>query len=245
MNAARSYLFTFLLGVVTAVMGVALLPVLFFGRDAARRAAQLWSRIILRLLHIICGVDYRIECRENAPVGGALVAANHQSMWETVSLFALLPKPAVVFKKELLDVPVYGWWAAKSGGIPLDRKGGAKSIRMLRRETEERIANGEQVVVFPEGTRAAPGEVLPLQPGIAGMYLAANTPCYPVIHNSGWHWRNPGVMKTPGVITSKFLKPIPKGLARRPFMAALAEALGEARSLPADFVVSESVEAGT
>lgn len=232
MNAARSYVFSFLLAFVTLVMGIACLPVLLFGRDAARGAAQLWSRIILALLQITCGVRHTLEGEANIPVGGAIVAANHQSMWETVALFALLPRPVMVFKKELLRVPVYGWWAARAGGVALDRKGGATAIRMLRRETARRLANGEQMIVFPEGTRAPAGDLLALQPGAAGMYLSADAPCHPIIHNSGWRWRNPGIMKTPGVITVRFLAPIAPGLSRKQFTSALHQALSQAKSLP-------------
>ena len=226
MTAARSYLFDAYLMLVTAVMGVVCLPALA-DRRAARAVTRLWARTVLGGLALICGLRHRIEGAENIPDEPVILASNHQSMWETIALLAVLPRPAVVFKKELLRVPVYGWWAYRTG-VPVDRKAGARALRMLRRETERHIARGDQIVVFPEGTRGAPGDLGSLQPGVAGMYLIANRPVTPVVHNSGEFWRYPGGMKTPGVIPLRFLPPIPPNLPRRAFMPALDAALRQA-----------------
>ena len=223
MTAARSFLFDLYLALVTAVMGLACLPALA-DRRAARAVTRLWAQTVLGGLALICGIRHRIEGEENIPNEPMIVAANHQSMWETIALLAVLPRPAVVFKKELLRVPVYGWWAHRTG-VPVDRNAGAKALRMLRRETDRHIARGDQIIVFPEGTRGGPGGLGPLQPGIAGMYLIADKPVVPVVHNSGEFWRYPSGMKTPGVITMRFLPPIPSKLTRRAFMPALDAAL--------------------
>src|SRR3990167_3726477 len=223
MTAARSFLFDLYLALVTAVMGLACLPALA-DRRAARAVTRLWAQTVLGGLALICGIRHRIEGEENIPNEPMIVAANHQSMWETIALLAVLPRPAVVFKKELLRVPVYGWWAHRTG-VPVDRNAGAKALRMLRRETDRHIARGDQIIVFPEGTRGGPGGLWPLQPGIAGMYLIADKPVVPVVHNSGEFWRYPSGMKTPGVITMRFLPPIPSKLTRRAFMPALDAAL--------------------
>jgi 1-acyl-sn-glycerol-3-phosphate acyltransferase len=177
-------------------------------------------------LRVLCGVDYRVAGAANIPRGAAIVAANHQSMWETIALLALLDRPAMVLKKELLGIPIYGWWAARTG-VPVDRKAGAKAMRLLRRQTQRHIARGDQIVVFPEGTRRRPGDPGPLLPGVAGMYLAANAPIVPVVHNSGEFWRHPGIERRPGMIAIRFLPPIPSGLDRRAMMNALAQGLRE------------------
>lgn len=223
MTAARSFLFDLYLALVTAVMGLVCLPALA-DRRAARAVTRLWAQTVLGGLALICGIRHRIEGAENIPNEPMIVAANHQSMWETIVLLAVLPRPAVVFKKELLRVPVYGWWAHRTG-VPVDRNAGAKALRMLRRETERHIARGDQIIVFPEGTRGQPGGLGPLQPGIAGMYLIADKQVVPVVHNSGEFWRYPSGMKTPGLITLRFLPPIPSKLTRRAFMPALDAAL--------------------
>jgi 1-acyl-sn-glycerol-3-phosphate acyltransferase len=227
MTAARSWLFTAVLVIVTAVMGLVFLPAIFISENAARPIIKMWAKALLFFLRLICGIGWKIENPELRPSSGAIVAANHQSMWETIALFALLPKPAMVYKKELLKVPVYGWWVRRAG-VTVDRDAGASAIRALRKEAQKRLARGEQIVIFPEGTRGPPGGLQPLLPGVAGMYLAAEAPVTPAAHDSGEHWRHPGVMKIPGDITLKFLPAIPPGLPRRDFMETLEGALAGA-----------------
>ncbi len=225
MNAARSYIFTLFLALLTGVLGILCLPAVLFGPDAARAVVKIWSRVALAALELICGVSHRIVGAENLPSGAAIVAANHQSMWETVALYAILDRPVMVFKRELLNVPVYGWWA-RATGVMIDRNAGPKAIKALRAETDKRLAKGDQIVIFPEGTRGPPGGLLPLLPGIAAVYLVADAPVTAAVHDSGLYWRHPGVMKNPGVITLRILPAIPTGLPRKVFMARLEEALG-------------------
>lgn len=227
MNAARSILFTAFLALLTGVLGVVFLPALFFGQDSVRAVIKVWAHIALGSLKLFCGVGHRIDGRENLPQGAAIVAANHQSMWETIALYAILKRPTMVFKRELLRIPVYGWWA-RASGVMLDREAGAKAIRALREATAERLSRGDQIVIFPEGTRGPPGGLLPLLPGVAGVYLVANAPVTPAVHDSGSFWRHPGLAKTPGAITLRILPAIPPGLPRREFMARLETALSSA-----------------
>ncbi|MCB2111993.1 MAG: lysophospholipid acyltransferase family protein [Parvularculaceae bacterium] len=223
MIAARTFLFDAFLAALTAVMGVLMLPALA-DRRAARAATRLWAKIALGGLNLICGIRHQVSGAAHIPTGPAIVIVNHQSMWETIALLALLERPAIVFKKELKRIPVYGWWASRTG-VPVDRSAGARAVRMLRRETERHIARGDQIVVFPEGTRGAPGALGPLQPGVAGMYLIADTQAVPAVHNSGTRWRHPGGRKTPGRIDIRFLPPIAPGLQKRAFMRRLEEAM--------------------
>jgi 1-acyl-sn-glycerol-3-phosphate acyltransferase len=224
MNAARAIVFNTFLALLTGVLGVIFLPAVLFGPDAARAVIKAWSHIAIGALYVLCGVSHRIEGREHLPKGAAIVAANHQSMWETIALYAILDRPVMVFKRELLKVPVYGWWA-RASGVMLNREAGAKAIRALREATGPRFERGDQIVIFPEGTRGPPGGLLPLLPGVAGVYLVSNVPVTPVVHDSGSFWRHPGLAKTPGVITLRFLPALPPGLARREFMAKLEAAL--------------------
>ncbi len=233
MNAARALLFTAFLALLTGVLGVVFLPALLFGQDGARAIIKLWSHMALAALKLFCGIGHRVEGRENLPQGAAIVAANHQSMWETIALFALLKRPTMVFKRELLKIPVYGWWA-RASGVMLDREAGARAIRSLREATADRLSRGDQIVIFPEGTRGPPGGLLPLLPGVAGIYLVANAPVTPAVHNSGSYWRHPGLAKKPGTITLKILPAIPPGLPRREFMAKLETALSGAAPVEPD-----------
>ena len=225
----RSYAFTAFLVLTIVVLGVLCLPALLFGKETARRVVQFWARLTLRALKTIAGVNYRVEGRENLPSGGALVAVNHQSMWETIALYALLPRPVVILKKELLRLPIYGLWARATGNIAVDREGGARALKAMRAAARAAIADGEQVVVFPEGTRVEPGQTVRFQPGVAGVYAAAEAPCVPGAHDSGRFWRHPGVQKVTGCITLRMLPPLAPGLDRKEFMAALKTSIENAR----------------
>lgn len=204
-------------------------PIALASDAAARGIAQGWARFTLRALKWITGLGYRLEGAENIPQGGAIVAANHQSQWETIALYALLPKPMMIIKKELLALPVYGWWMKRVGNIAIDRKGGAKALRALRRDAAARIGAGNQIVVFPEGTRGDVGSRLPYQPGVAGIYIETQTPCVPVAHNSGVFWRYPGVEKRSGDITLRFLPAIAPSLNRKEFLRTLQTKIEAAR----------------
>ena len=227
--ALRSYAFTAFMIATIIVMGIVCLPALLFGRGAARAVAQFWARMMLGALKIIAGVSCRIEGAERIPRTGALVAANHQSMWETIALYALLPRPVVILKQELADLPIYGWWARATGSIAVDRKAGAKALRAMRAAARKAVENGEQVTVFPEGTRIAPGARAAFQPGVAGVYAAIDAPCVPVAHDSGRFWRHPGPRKEPGEITLVFEAPIAPGLSRKAFMTTLQSRIEAAR----------------
>jgi 1-acyl-sn-glycerol-3-phosphate acyltransferase len=223
-NAYSAFLISFV-----ALMGLACLPFALFGRDAARATVKIWARLSLRALKLITGISHRIEGAENIPTEGALIAANHQSMWETIALYALTPSPVMVFKQELTAIPVYGWWAGLAGNIQIDRGGGAKALRAMTRKAKVQTDAGNQIIIFPEGTRAKPGERRALLPGVAGIYSATGAPCVPVAHDSGSFWRHPGNEKVAGTITLRFLPAIPPGLDRKTFLNELATRIENAR----------------
>ena len=181
------------------------------------------------MLRILTGISHRIEGENALPTGGALIAANHQSVWETMALYALLPSPVAILKEELLDIPMFGWWAKATGNIAVDRQGAVKALRDMQRKSAQKIAAGHQVIIFPEGTRVKPGEQARLKPGAAGIYAAINAPCIPIAHDAGRFWHNPGSAKTPGVITLRIGDPIAQGLDRKAFMAELDTALRQNR----------------
>lgn len=225
----RGGVYLLYLVVMTLIVGTFSAPLYGLGMRGGQIVVMTWSRCALFGLRIICGLRFEVIGRENLPTGAAIVAANHQSMWETFALFTLLPQPVTAFKQELMRVPIYGWWSKRAGSIPIDREGGARSMRQLISEARARLEAGMQFVIFPEGTRIPLGERAPLQPGVAGIYAAANAPVVPVTHDSGRFWRHPGVARLPGVITVRVLPAIPAGLDRRVFMARLEAALAEAR----------------
>lgn len=209
-------------------MTVLVAPAILFGTNTAVACVRTWSKIMVSGLRIICGVRYEIEGLENIPEEGVIVASNHQSMWETVAFMSLLPKPVMVFKKELTANPVYALWG-KYAGIAIDRSRGARALKDLTAAAIEKIAEGRQVILFPEGTRVPLGKTQPFQPGVAAVYKAANAPCVPIAHNSGAHWLHPGPLKIPGVISVKILPAIPPGMDRKKFTAVLEETIAAAR----------------
>ena len=229
MTSVRSLFFRIVLFGSAGVLALVFFPVLFAGKKGARWLAQLWARLVIFELKMICGITHKIENNASLPTGGAIIASNHQSMWETIVLFALLSKPVIVVKRELLNIPVFGWLLRPAGNIVIDRDGGAKALRAIARQAKEAVDAGEQVVIFPEGTRVPPGGTGRYQPGVAGVYAGANAPCYPIAHNSGEFWRYPGFMKLPGVITVRLLEPIESGLNRKEFMKRLEQSINDAR----------------
>ncbi|MEL7029594.1 MAG: lysophospholipid acyltransferase family protein, partial [Pseudomonadota bacterium] len=223
MQALRSYAFAVYITLATIVLAVVFLPTLLMGRRAAMYAIKVWARAFLDGLRRFCGLSYRVLDQENIPKSGAIVASKHQTQWETIALTLLLPDPVYIMKRELLWVPIVGWWAARGGMISIDRKGGAKALRRMTETAKRRIAEGGQIIIFPEGTRTPPGEQAPYKPGVAALYTQIGAPCAPVAHNSGCYWLHPGFRRVPGVIDIAFMPAIPPGAARRQFEAELRD----------------------
>ena len=182
-------------GLILAVFGWAL-P--WGWRDAVANA---WGRTNLWLQKLICHLGYRIEGAEYLPQGASIVMAKHQSAWETIALRGLLRKEqSWVLKRELLWMPVFGWAVAMMGPIAINRKAGRLAAKQIIEQGIKRLAEGRTIVIFPEGTRTAPGERRKY--GIGGGLLAerSQTPVIPIAHNAGVHWKRRGLRKFPGII---------------------------------------------
>jgi 1-acyl-sn-glycerol-3-phosphate acyltransferase len=224
MSLARSLLFNIVFWIGTVVFGVAGLPFLLTPRRTAMRFGRFWAQAVLAALKSIVGLDGEIRGRENIPPGACLIAMKHQSMWDTLILPPLLGDPAVVIKRELQYVPFYGWYATRAGSIFIDRKGGSAALRRLLSAARQATGMGRPVVIFPQGTRTAPGEPVgeaPYQPGIAALYRELGVPLVPAAVNSGLYWGRRSFLKRPGRIVLQFLEPIPPGLPRRAVMETL------------------------
>ena len=224
MNFARALAFNIVFWVGTVVFGIAGLPFLLTPRRTAMRFGRFWAQAVLYALKHIVGLEGEIRGRENIPSGGCLIAMKHQSAWDTLMLPPLLGDPAVVIKRELQYVPFYGWYATRAGSIFIDRKGGAGALRRMVADAKRAIAAGRPVVIFPQGTRTAPGAAVadaPYQPGVAALYRELGVPLVPVAVNSGMFWGRRAFTKRAGRIAAEFLPPIPPGLPRRDVMAAL------------------------
>jgi 1-acyl-sn-glycerol-3-phosphate acyltransferase len=219
----RSMLFGLWMYGSMAVIGLACLPAMLISRSAARSCLRLWLCAIDFGLKAICGITYSVEGFENLPPGGVLVAGNHHSMFETVFFWRVFPDPAIILKKELTRLPVFGWYAVRLDNIAVDREGAASALRDMTAKARERLAQGRQIVIFPEGTRVAPGVREPFKPGVALLYSKLDVACVPVVHNSGLVWPARGMPSGPGHITIRILPAIEAGLDKREFLATLAE----------------------
>jgi 1-acyl-sn-glycerol-3-phosphate acyltransferase len=225
MNVLRSLVFQILFWAWTALLAVLYLPLLVLPRRVMVIAGRAWPRSVLWLLARVVGLRHRIEGQENVPPGPAIWALKHQSAWDTLIVPILVPDPVVILKRELLWLPFYGWYAAKHGMIGIDRAGAATTLRRMAAAGRQAAAAGHSIVVFPEGTRTAPGTRRPYHSGIAALYGQLDLPVVPVALNSGLFWGRRAFTRKPGTITLRILPPIPPGLDRRAFMARLEDAI--------------------
>ena len=226
----RSLVFNLVFYLWMAVLGTLCLPVLLLPRRYAWAVGRLYLRQILALLRILIGLDYRIRGAEHLPHGAAIVAMKHQSAWDTLILPLLFADPAVVLKRELLWLPLYGWWQMKLGMIAVDRGAGARALKQIVAQARRALADGRTIVIFPQGTRTPPGSTHPYQPGLAALYLQTGVPVVPVALNSGLFWPRRSFLRRPGTITVEILPPIAPGLGRAAFQARLEQAVEGATS---------------
>jgi 1-acyl-sn-glycerol-3-phosphate acyltransferase len=221
MSWARSLAFNLAFIAWTAILGIAGLPFLVLPRAAVMGFGRCWAAGVLVLLKWIVGLDHEIRGLDRIPREGSIIAMKHQSAWDTLILPVVLGDPAVVLKRELLLLPFYGWYAARAGSIAIDRKARAGALRRMLAQARPVAAAHRPIVIFPEGTRVAPGERRPYQPGVAALYQALSLPLVPAAVNSGLYWGRRSFLKRKGRIVLEFLEPIPPGRPRPQLMAEL------------------------
>lgn len=218
-TSLRSAIFVVLLQLWTLALGIAYLPLLLAPRGAIVAAAQIWLKGVFLMLRLICGLGF--EVRGAVPTGAALVASKHQSTLETFAFRLILDDPAVILKKELLRIPIFGWYLGRTGVVAIDRAAGMRALKDMVKGAETAVAEGRQVLIFPEGHRMAVGAAPDYHSGIAMLYAGLARPCVPVALNSGLFWGRGSLAKRPGIVTIEFLDAIPPGLDRKAFMAEL------------------------
>jgi 1-acyl-sn-glycerol-3-phosphate acyltransferase len=207
----------------TAAIGILALPLLLAPGALVMRFGTWWSATSLVLLRWCAGLDHEVRGRENLPAGPAIIAMKHQSAWDTLAAPVIFDRPAIVIKRELGFVPLYGWYALKAGMIPIDRRAGAAALRRMMAASERAKGAGRPILIFPEGTRTAVGERHAYQPGVAALYRQLDLPLVPVALNSGLFWGRRRFLKRPGRITVEILPPIPPGRDRRSAVAELED----------------------
>lgn len=211
MNTPRGIAFHLYFALWTGLIGLTGLPlVILNGMRAPFFIGRWWAGGSLWGLKAICGISHHIEGWEHLPQGPFILASNHQSAWETLAYLRIMPnRPCFIFKKELLWVPVLGFYLKTLGMVAIDRKKGVKALAVLNQEAARVTAEGRPIILFPEGTRVPVGEERPFQRGIVPLCKALALPVIPAAHNAGLFWPRRGFAKHPGVITLRLFPPLP------------------------------------
>lgn len=225
MTFIRSLLFNMYLFIGTMIIAFSLLLLMPFSNMGIRKGTQFWTRYVSWGLRVITGITYEIRGLENLPEGGAIIACNHQSAWDTIVFVMIRLSTAYVMKKELLKIPFYGGCIRKSGHIAVDRNAGASALKNMIKDVQDRIEHERNVVIFPEGTRSAPGTPGTYHPGIAAVYMHTGQPVIPCAVNSGLFWGRRSFNKKSGKIIMEIMPAIETGLKRRDFMALLKKTI--------------------
>jgi 1-acyl-sn-glycerol-3-phosphate acyltransferase len=234
----RSIAFNVLFYLNTAVWLVIALPTFFMPYRGIMGVAKAWGRCNLALLRI-AGIDYEIRGREKIPPGALIVAAKHQSAWETFALLPLFDNPLFIVKRELQWIPIFGWLMIKGRMVPVDRGARSQALNAMTERARIELARGRQLIIFPEGTRRAAGAEPRYKYGVAHLYAAEGVPCVPIALNSGLFWPRRSIRRVPGTVLVEVLDPIQPGLDKDIFFkqlqneieSATARLIAEAKSV--------------
>jgi 1-acyl-sn-glycerol-3-phosphate acyltransferase len=224
----RSLVFNILFYLVFLFWAVVAIPTLVLPRAALLRVASWWAQTNIFLMRVICGIKVEFRGTEKIPKGPLLVASKHQSMWETISLLQFFDAPFFVVKRELKWIPVFGLFLIKANMIAINRSAGRRALLAMVRRAVAEVRHGRQLVIFPEGTRTAPGAPAHYKPGVGQIYLECGVTCLPVALNSGLFWPRRTFRRYPGTLVVEFLDPLPPGLPREEFVTRMRTVIEEA-----------------
>jgi 1-acyl-sn-glycerol-3-phosphate acyltransferase len=224
----RSFVFAVAFYSCTAAFVILGSPLLFAPRSWAMAGARAHARACLWLLKVIVGTKVEVRGHHNLPPGAFLVAAKHQSAWDTFALIPIFRDPALVMKAELRWIPFYGWFSMKFGHILIQRGRAAVALKAMIRDARARAAEGREILIFPEGTRSLPGSPPDYKPGVVALYEGLELPCVPVALNSGVFWPRRRLIRYPGTIIVEILEPLPAGLPRTTFKRELEQRIEQA-----------------
>jgi 1-acyl-sn-glycerol-3-phosphate acyltransferase len=224
----RAVLFNVLFYLSTLAWLVVAVPTFVLPRRAVIEVAKAWGRTNVWLLRVVC--DLKVEWRgvEKIPPGPLLVAAKHQSAWETFALLSLFEDPTFIQKRELMWIPIFGWLTWKGGMIPVNRGARSQALADLAEHARRALNEGRQIIIFPEGTRRPPGAEPKYKFGVAHLYAETGATCLPIALNSGLFWRRRSFLRYPGTVRVEILDPIPPGLETQAFFARLQNDLESA-----------------
>jgi 1-acyl-sn-glycerol-3-phosphate acyltransferase len=215
-------LFNVLFYLSTALWLVVALPTFFLPYRAILAIAKAWGRTNLVLLRV-AGIGYEVRGREKIPSGPLIVAAKHQSAWETFALLALFDNPLFIVKRELEWIPIFGWLMIKGRMVPVDRSAGSQALTAMTARARVELADGRQLIIFPEGTRRPAGAEPRYKFGVAHLYAATDVPCLPIALNSGLFWPRRSIRRLPGTVLVEILDPIAPGLDKDAFFKRMQD----------------------
>jgi len=219
----RSLVFVFQIYLAMLVVGLLFAPWALVSPRGARVACKIYCHWVLWSAGWMVGIRY--DVRGEVPQGEVVVAAKHQSFLDILIIFSALPSAKFIMKRELLWTPIIGLYAKRLGCVPVDRgKKGAAVAKMVKDVAAEFQEPG-QLIIYPQGTRVAPGDMKPYKVGPSVLYRELGTPCVPVATNVGLFWPRKGIMRKPGLAVVEFLDPIAPGMAREPFMKHIEQAI--------------------
>jgi 1-acyl-sn-glycerol-3-phosphate acyltransferase len=217
----RSILYNLLFYLNLLVLLVAASVCILLPHRAMIEVAKLWGRISVWLLRVVCGTKVEFRGLEKLPKGPLIVAAKHQSTWETFALLRLFDDFTFIVKRELMWIPIFGWCMWRARMVPVDRGAGSKALFDMTARAHREIRGGRQLIIFPEGTRRPPGAAPRYKFGIAHLYADIGVPCVPIALNSGLFWPRRAFIRRPGTIVVEILDPVPPGLGKDEFTARL------------------------
>ena len=236
MLLVRSLLFDVLFYSLMVVMGILCAPLALWSRGGAYWSIHRFLDIIFVLLRMICGL--RAEVRGPVPTGEVVIAAKHQSFLDILILAHALKRPKFIMKKELRWAPVLGFYAMRIGSTPVDRGKKAKAVKEMMTDVETQREDPGQIVIYPQGTRVAPGADRPYKVGAGVIYDRLQLECHPAATNAGVFWGRKSMLRRPGLAVVEFLEPVPPGMEVQPFIALIRDRIETA----SDKLVAEAGE---
>lgn len=225
MKYVRPLVFYVLFYVGSVLLFATCSPGLLLPRKRFLWFTKLWTGWVIFLAKYVLGITYRVRGLENIPKGRFMVAALHQSAYDIFALAHIFPHPAYVAKQELFRIPLFGAYMKHLGLIPVNRKAGLSALKNLIQQAKQNITPEQPLIIYPEGTRATPGSILPFQSGIGVLYEALNLPVLPVVLDTGYYWPRKRIDKKAGCADICILPPIMPGLSRLEFMGHLQDVM--------------------
>ncbi len=224
----RSLLFNVLFYAVLVCLAIVALPTFLMPPRVMLTVAKWWAGATIFLMRVICNIRVEFRGVEKIPAGPLVIVAKHQSFWETFVLPGFFDRPIFILKRQLMQIPVFGQFLVKTGMIAIDRKAGVKALLDMTRRAREAVRSGCQLVIFPEGTRRAPGAPPDYKTGFAQIYSSCGVPCLPIALNSGLFWPRRTFMRYPGTLVVEFLDPLPAGLPKDEFLSRVETGIEDA-----------------